>query len=152
MEKTKQDVLEERPFATEKMRTAGDVEKQPVLAIKRHQRGIAIAPVGHRFQQPQICRRIFLDDIESGTHGTGFCHALTQFQPDLFRHFFERRQPHGILQSSGTDERRRLRTPGRTPGQTPSFAGDPIGLKPGKGESQNTLVSGREGQGAAGRG
>jgi hypothetical protein len=65
--------------------------------------------------------------------------TLPFLQPDRLRRLVERRQPHGIVLPSGTDERRRLRTPGRTPGEPPPLPGDPVRRKMRKVERQNAL-------------
>ena len=53
-----------RLFAAEQMGAAGDVEEQPVRAVERHQRRVAVAPVGEAFEQPAVGLRIGFDDLD----------------------------------------------------------------------------------------
>ena len=82
MEKARQDVVQHRPFAAEQMGAAGDVEKQAVGAVQRHQRGVAVAPVGKAFEQAAVGLRIGLDDVDRGMHGAriGNAHAALQMK------------------------------------------------------------------------
>ena len=59
-------IVQHRLFAAEQMGAAGDVEKQAVGAVERHQRRVAVAPVGEAFEQPAVGLRIGLDDVDAG--------------------------------------------------------------------------------------
>ena len=61
-----QAILDQRRFAAEKMRDAGDVEHEPVGAIERGERRIARAPVAETLEQPRLFRRLRLDGDEGG--------------------------------------------------------------------------------------
>ena len=51
LEEPRQDILEQRLLAAEKMGAAGDIEKQPVTAVEGHKGRIAVAPVGDTVEQ-----------------------------------------------------------------------------------------------------
>ena len=59
-------ILDERRFAAEKMRDAGNVEHQPVAPIERGERRKAGAPVAEALQKPRLFRRLRLDRDEGG--------------------------------------------------------------------------------------
>ena len=82
MEEARQDVVEHGAFAAEKMGAAGDVEKQAVGPVQRHQRGVAVAPVGEAFEQAAVGLRIGFDDVDRRMHGAriGDAHAALQMQ------------------------------------------------------------------------
>ena len=122
----KREAAQERPGA-EEMGTAGNIKKQPIPAIKRHQRRVVVAPVGNAIEQAAIGGQIFFHDLKPGTHGARLRHALAFLEANRFRHLVKRRQPHGIVEPPGADDGRGVRTPAQAPGQTPLLAGDPVG-------------------------
>ena len=82
LEEARQDVVQHGALAAEQMGAAGDVEEKPVRAVERHQRRVAVAPVGEAFEQPAVGLRIGLDDVDRGMHGArvGNAHAALQLQ------------------------------------------------------------------------
>ena len=110
MEEAPQHIVEQPLLAAEQMDAAGHVEKQPVAAVQRHQRGVAVAPVGQAFEQPHVGLRVGLDDIDAGMHGAGvgYAHAGLQLQPLSLR--VEGRYALAVPVAVADDERRmRLR-------------------------------------------
>jgi hypothetical protein len=69
VEQARQEIVEHRLFAAEEVGATGDVEEQPIRAIQRHQRRIAVAPVGQAFEQPPVGFRIGFLHFERGVHG-----------------------------------------------------------------------------------
>ena len=55
---------------------------RPVASVERHQRRVAVAPVGKAFEQPAVGLRFGLDDLDRGMHGArvGNAHAALQLQ------------------------------------------------------------------------
>ena len=94
------------------MGAAGDIEKQAGAAVDRHQRRIAIAPVGNGGEEAGIRRLVGHGGIERRPDGLGLGQPLHRFQAERLRRLVQRRQPHGILHPAGADQRRRFRTPG----------------------------------------
>ena len=62
---------EQRGLAAEQMGAAGDVEKEPMRGIERHQRREAIAPVGDVVQCLSIRRFIGVVHLQMRTDGAG---------------------------------------------------------------------------------
>ena len=85
LEKPRQQIVEQRLFAAEKMRAAGDVEKEAVRSVQRHQRRVAVAPVGQRLDQPPVGFRIGLDDLERRIHGAGIGDARSAPEAEQLR-------------------------------------------------------------------
>lgn len=137
VEKTRKHIVQQGFFAAEKMGTAGDIEKQAVIAILRHKRGVTIAPIGDGQQQIAILGRIFLGDFQLRVKGARFRQTLMPTQADRFRPFIERGQAQRIVVTADAGDGRRIRTPGRTPGRPPFAAGDPVGRQMREAERQN---------------
>jgi hypothetical protein len=58
----------QQPFlAAEQMRAAGDVEKQAMRRVERHQRGEPVAPVGDGVQRLGICCGVGIEHLDIGT-------------------------------------------------------------------------------------
>ena len=60
-----------RGLAAEQMRAAGDVEKQAVRGIERHQRGEAVAPIGDGVQRVGVGGFIGIIHLHLGADGAG---------------------------------------------------------------------------------
>ncbi len=68
-----------RGLAAEQMRAAGDIEKQAVRGIERHQRGEAVAPTGNGVQRVSIGGFIGIVHLHLGADGAG----IGERQPDI---------------------------------------------------------------------
>ncbi len=60
------DIAAKRRLSAEQMRAAGDVEHDARGGIDPDQRGIAVAPIGDRLEQPPVRRGIALRDLQRG--------------------------------------------------------------------------------------
>ena len=75
MEKAIEKIVQHGPLAAEKMGAAGNVQKEPVGAVERHQRRIAVAPVGEAIEQPPVGLGLGFDNFDRGMHGACFRNA-----------------------------------------------------------------------------
>jgi len=69
-----QDVAQQphhRGLATEQMHAAGDVEKQPMRGIERHQRRETVAPTGDGIQRVSVGGLVGIEHPELRTDGAG---------------------------------------------------------------------------------
>ena len=69
-------------LAAEQMGAAGDVEKQPMRRIERHQRGKTVAPVGDVVQCFGIGGRIGVEHCYVGTDRPRIGQRLADLEPD----------------------------------------------------------------------
>ena len=93
------------------MGAAGDVEIEAVGALQRHERRVAVAPVGQRLEQGLVRGRIGREDIQRRADRARFRDALPLAQADPFGFPVEEGEPHGIVAAAGEGDRRMLRTP-----------------------------------------
>ncbi len=93
------------------MGAAGNIEMQPIRAVERDQRRIAVAPVGKRVQEGGIGKRIGRQHLQIGMHGAGLGNALAAGKLQAFGVAIERDNAHGIVLLGGKDDRRMVRTP-----------------------------------------
>ncbi len=63
--------LHQRGFAAEQMGATGNVEKQPMRGVQRHQRGEAVAPEGDIAQRPGVGGCIGIEHPQLRTDGAG---------------------------------------------------------------------------------
>ena len=103
-------IARQRRLAAEQMRAAGDVEHQAVRRIEPDQRRVAVAPVGDRFEQLRVGRRIFLHDHEIGMHGARLRQCLPP-QAESFGCRIECDHLFGIAALAGDHQRARIRRP-----------------------------------------
>jgi hypothetical protein len=97
LEKAGQHIVQHRPFAAEKMDAAADVEEEPVCSFSRHQRRVAVAPVGKTFEQAAIRGRFRLDDLDGRIHGAGIGDTHAALQPKRFSLLVERGDALGVV-------------------------------------------------------
>ena len=97
-------IATERLFATEQMRTTGDIERKTVGRREPDQRGEAVAPVGDCVQQTLVRVRIGVFDGKRGIHGArvGECHA--GLEPQARRGVVQRGDPQRRLDRSNNDK------------------------------------------------
>ena len=64
LDKTQGDIIQYSLFTTEQMDAASDVEQQPFRTVESDERGVAIAPVGKAFQEPEVGFRVGLYHLD----------------------------------------------------------------------------------------
>ncbi len=64
------------------MDTAGDVEKQAMRGIERHQRREAVAPLGNGIQRLGIRSFIGIEDLQVWAHGAGIGERQTHLKAE----------------------------------------------------------------------
>jgi hypothetical protein len=110
------DVLYQPVFATEKMRAAGDIQHQAVVAVQCHQRCVTITPVGDSVEQRAVGGGIRLDHVQARTDGTGFRQSLPDPEAESLGCLIQCRDTHGVGDPAGTGQRRIFRMRGRAGG------------------------------------
>src|SRR6187455_2294706 len=65
------------------MGAASDIEIKTIGSIDRHQRCVAITPVGQRLEQPAVGFRLGFDDVDGRVHGA--CISDAHAGPELQR-------------------------------------------------------------------
>ena len=125
LEKAGKNLVLHGALAAEEMRAAGDVEEQPVLAVNRHQRRIAVAPVGKPFEQAAVSFRVGLHHIDRRVHGAriGNAHAALQFE--RLSPLVEGCDALGVAVAMADHQGQVMRWPG-TPGPPQTLAQDPL--------------------------
>jgi hypothetical protein len=79
---SREQIAGQRRFAAKQMRAAGDVEQQAIRRIEADQWGVAVAPVGHGFEQPSIRLRIGVHDRQAWIHGAGVGEPHADFKSE----------------------------------------------------------------------
>ena len=128
-EETGEKFIEHGSFAAEEVRAAGRVEEKAVLAVERHQRRIAVAPVGQAFEKPPLSRRIGLHDLDPGMHGARIRDPHAALQAERLGPLVKRRDAPCVDLATADEEGRSSRSdpPLRgTPGLPQPAAQDPV--------------------------
>ena len=86
-----------RGLAAEQMRTAGDVEKQAVRGIKRHQRGEAVAPFGQGVQRVAISGFIGIVHLHLRADGAGIGERQADIEAEMRGRVVERKNLQRIV-------------------------------------------------------
>ncbi len=142
VEEPRQHVGQHRLLPAEKAGAAGDVEHEAEISgkiagrtlrrgIERHQRRIAVGPVGDRLQQLPVGLRVFVHHLDGGCDGAGIGQAHAAHQPCARRLLIQRDDGERIAAAAGDDERRALRRRGEPPARTVPQPRQTVGRKRG---------------------
>jgi hypothetical protein len=99
------DIAGKRRLAAEEMGAAGDVEHDARGRIDPDQRGVAVAPVGDRFEQPLVGRGIARRDLQRGMARACIGKRKTDREAQARGCVVQRRDPQRALDQVGDDER-----------------------------------------------
>lgn len=99
------DIAGERRLAAEEMGAAGDVEHDARGCVDPDQRGVAVAPVGDRVEQPLVGRGIARRDLERGMARARIGKRRADREAQARGRIVHRRDPQRALDHVGDDER-----------------------------------------------
>ncbi len=150
VEKPREDVTKHCALAAEKIGAAGDVEDEAEIGgcggkggtvglragIERHQRRIAIGPVGDRLQQLHVGERVLLDHLDGGGDGACIAQAHAARKPGGCRLLVKRDKPNGIAAPAHHHQRRGLRRRGEPPCRAVAQPRQPVRWQRGEGDAQ----------------
>src|SRR5690606_16793677 len=89
LEEPQQYIIQQRFLTTEEMRASGNVEKQAIFPVDRHQRRIAIAPVRDSLQKSVVGPEVFFHHVQLWVGGPCLRQALATSKACLSGQFIE---------------------------------------------------------------
>lgn len=126
MEQVGKQVAEQLFLAAEQMGAAGNIEEKAIVAVKRHQWGVSVAPVGDALEKTRIGGRIGGQCFKVRVAGTGFCQTKACAQAKLLCIFVQPGEADGRAVAVGDGNGRMVRTTALAPRAAPALAGDPV--------------------------